>query len=701
MNSPAGNLPPGAAPGDDAAAANPLLDPSEPFAYDAVRPEHITPAVERLLADCRAAVAAVVEAREPATWSNVVEPLEAACERLSHAWGAVSHLNAVVDTPQLRAEFNANLPRITAFWTALSQNVALYGRYRALAGGPDFAAWSPARRRVVDNELRDFRLGGAELDAAAKERMASIRERQAQLSTRFAENVLDATNAFALHVAPRDEAILAGIPDDVRAMYREAAAANGKDGSQVSLHLPSYMPLMQYAHDRGLREKLYHAYAIRASELGPTSWDNSAVMVELLQLRDEQARLLGYPNYAELSLVPKMATSSAEVLRFLRDLGARARPHAQRDIAELRGFAAAELGIADLQPWDIAYASEKLRQSRYAYSEQEVKSYFPATRVLDGLFRVIEALFGVRFAATAAPTWHPDVRHYRVATRDRDATVGHFYLDLFARDHKRGGAWMDVGRIRRRVGAGIETPVTLVTCNFSPPVGGRDAFLTHNEVLTLFHEFGHGLHHLLTQVDESQVAGIRGVEWDAVELPSQFLENFAWEWDVLQLLGRRPDDAAPLPRALYDRMRAARNFQSGMQMVRQLEFALFDMLAHSLPDEQRRSAADLVALAARVRDEVAVVFPPAYHRGAHGFSHIFAGGYAAGYYSYKWAEVLSADCYAAFEEGNAVLDATRGGRFRAEILEVGGSRPAIDSFVAFRGRPPQIDALLRHSGMTT
>jgi oligopeptidase A len=676
---------------------NPLLDFSGALRFDAIRPEHITPAVDTLLAECRAAVAAARKTHEP-RWSTLVEPLDDATERLSRAWGAVAHLHAVIDTPALREQYNANLPKLTAFWTELSQDVELFRQYQKLAASADSALASPVRRRILDNELRDFRLGGAELEPARKERLRRIRERQSQLSTRFAENVLDATNAFSLYID--DARQLRGIPEDVLEMYREAAAADGRTGWKITLQFPSYFPVLQYADDRSLRESLYRANATRASEFGKPDWDNGPLMIELLRLRREQAQLLGYPTYADLSLVPKMAETPAEVLAFLRDLARRGRPWAERDLAELREFAANELGLPDLQAWDIAYASEKLRERRYAYSEQELKQYFPEPKVLAGLFRVVETLFSVSIREDKAPVWHPDVRFYRIESHAGDL-IGQFYLDLYARDHKQGGAWQDDARCRRRIPASgaVQTPVSFLTCNFSRPSGGKPALFTHDEVLTLFHEFGHGLHHMLTRVDEPAVSGIRGVEWDAVELPSQFMENFAWEWEVLQLMTAHVDTGAPLPRELYDRMIAAKNFQAGMQLLRQVEFGVFDMRLHLDFDPMRATPQDVQRIAEDVRREIAVVFPPDFYRGAWSFTHIFAGGYAAGYYSYKWAEVLSADCYAAFEEAPHVLDPDTGRRFLDEILATGGGRAAIDSFVAFRGRKPTIDALLRHSGM--
>ena len=670
--------------------SNPLLQFDGLMNFAAIRPEHVAPAIHELLEQARAAVARATAPDTLPGWDSVVEPLDDASERLARAWGAVSHLNAVVDTPELRAVYNALLPEITEFWTEVSQNEVLFAKYKAIAALPDFASWPRPRRKVVANELRDFRLGGADLPAAPKARLKELNELAAQTAQRFSENVLDATNAFAL-VLP-DAQRLGGVPADVIESYREAAGEAG--GYKISLHIPSYLPIQQYAEDRSLREELYRAYVTRASEFGPTEWNNGPLMAELLALRTEEAGLLGYQNFAEVSLVAKMAESPAEVLAFIRDLARRSKPHAERDMAELRQFAAQELGIAELMPWDVAFASEKLRESRYAYSEQAVKQYFTEPTVLAGFFALVESLFNVKIRAEDAPVWHPEVKFFRIENPAGEL-VAQFYLDLYARDHKRGGAWMDDERARRVANGRTQTPIAFLTCNFARPVGGKPALLTHDDVLTLFHEFGHGLHHMLTRVGELGVAGIRGVEWDAVELPSQFMENFAWEWDVLQSLTAHVETGEKLPRELFDKMIAAKNFQSGMQMVRQLEFALFDMLLHTDFDPQSRAVQDLLA---EVRREVAVIFPPDYNRFPNSFSHIFGGGYAAGYYSYKWAEVLSADAFSMFEE-NGVLDPATGRRFLDEILSVGGSRPAMESFIAFRGRKPEIDALLRHSGM--
>jgi oligopeptidase A len=667
---------------------NPLLDFTGLPRFAEIRPAHVAPAVEQLLAEARGAVTRA-EAARPA-WDEFVTPLEDANERLGRAWGQVAHLHAVLDSPELRAAYNENLPKVTQYWTELGQNQRLFEKYRALRGAPEFAGLAPARQRIVENALRDFRLGGAELPDEKKPRYAQIQEELARLSAKFSENLLDATNAWTLLI--EDEARLAGIPADVL----EAARQPEGRGWKFTLHMPSYLPVMQYAEDRLLREEMYRASATRASEFGNPDIDNTPLIARILPLRHEAARLLGYASYADVSLVPKMADSPSQVLGFLEDLAVRARPFAERDLEELREFAREELGLATLEAWDLAYASEKLRQKRFAFSDQEVKQYFPEDAVLAGLFRLVETLYGVRATPAAAPAWHEDVRFFDL--RDaQGALVGQFYVDLYARDTKRGGAWMDDARARRRRGEAIQTPVAYLNCNFQRPVGGKPALFTHDDVITLFHEFGHGLHHLLTRVEELGVSGIAGVEWDAVELPSQFMENFCWEWEVLRHMTRHVDSGEALPRALFDKMLAAKNFQSGLAMLRQIEFSVFDMRLHcDFDPASRRSALELLQ---EVRARIAVLQPPEYNRFPNSFSHIFAGGYAAGYYSYKWAEVLSADAYGAFEEAPSVTDARTGARFRDEVLAVGGSRPAAESFRAFRGREPRVDALLKHSGM--
>jgi oligopeptidase A len=673
---------------------NPLLDFSGLPRFAEIKPEHVTPAMDQLLADGRATTAASLQANP--TWDEFVAPLEDANERIGRAWGQVAHLHAVMDNPELREVYNANLPKLTQYWTELGQNEALFAKYKALHDSSEFAKLSAARKRIVENALRDFRLGGAELPADKKPRYAAIQEELARLSAKFSENLLDATNAFSIYVG-KDQT--AGIPDDVLEAAREAAQKDGKDGWKFTLHMPSYLPVMQYADDRKLREAMYHASSTRAAEFGKSEWNNTPLIARIVPLRREIAQLLGYRDYAEVSLVPKMAESPSQVLAFLDDLARRARPFAEADVEELKTFARNELAIPDLQAWDVAYASEKLRAKRYSFSDQEVKQYFPEDVVIAGLFRVAQSLYGVKMVPASAPVWHPDVRFFDVT--DRSGTrIGQFYMDLYARETKRGGAWMDDAITRRRKRGQIQTPVAYLNCNFSRPVGNKPALFTHDEVLTLFHEAGHGLHHLLTRVEDLGVSGINGVEWDAVELPSQFMENFCWEWDVLREMTRHVDTKQPLPRALFDKMLAAKNFQSGLAMLRQIEFAVFDMRLHSDFDPAAgRSALELLE---EVRRQVAVLHPPAYNRFPNSFSHIFAGGYAAGYYSYKWAEVLSADAYSAFEEmseSKGVLDPATGARFRDEILSVGGSRPAAESFKAFRGREPNVEALLRHNGM--
>jgi oligopeptidase A len=672
---------------------NPLLDFSGLPRYGAVTTDHITPAVDTLLAECRAADAQLTDPSIPATWNDFVEPLANVHERLERAWGMVGHLHGVLDSPALREVYNANQPKVVDYFSELGQNLALFEKYKALRASVEFGKLSRSQQRIVDHAIRDFRLSGAELADADKARYTEIQAELAKLQTRFSENVLDATNAFDKLIERKDD--LAGVPDDVLEGLRAAAQRDGKTGWKLSLQLPSYLPVMQYADNRALREELYRAHSTRAAEFGKPELDNTPLIRRILELRADEAKLLGYHDFAEISLVPKMAEDPEQVLSFLRDLAAKSRPFARRDMDELQAFAQDELKLARLESWDIAYASEKLRAKRYAFSEQEVKQYFPEQKVLEGMFRVVQTLYGITIEPDEAETWDPSVRFFKVRGR-HGQTIGQFYLDPYARESKRGGAWMDEAIIRRRRANGIQTPVAYLVCNFSKPVGGKPVLLTHDDVNTLFHEFGHGLHHLLSRVDEPQVSGIRGVEWDAVELPSQFMENFCWEWEVLRHMTAHIDTGEALPRPLFEKMVAAKNFQSGMATVRQIELAMFDMLIHRQFDP--RGAKTPLDLLREVRAQVAVVHPPAYNRFPNSFGHIFSGGYSAGYYSYKWAEVLSADAYSLFEE-NGVLDPATGERFWNEILAVGGSRAAIESFKAFRGREPSVEALLRHNGM--
>ncbi|MES2413610.1 MAG: M3 family metallopeptidase [Pseudomonadota bacterium] len=681
---------------------NPLLDFSGLPLFDRIRPEDVAPALEELLAASETALEKVIAPGFPADWSLIAGTLDTATERLGRAWGSVSHLNSVADTPELRAAYNAGLPKVTDFWTRLGADERLYAKYKSI----DVDSLNPEQRQAHKNAIRNFVLSGAELKGADRERFAKIQERQAEFSQKFSENSLDSTDAFAYY-AREDE--LDGLPADVKAAAREMARAEGKDGFKLTLKMPSYLPVMQFAHNSALREALYRAYSTRASDQAPAEFsrfDNSAVMEEILALRLEEAQLLGYQNFGEVSVVAKMAKSPAEVIAFLRDLALRAKRYGEKDVADLRSFAAGSMGIAEPQPWDYAYIGEKLKEERYAFSEQEVKQYFTAPKVLAGLFKIVETLFEVSIRKDSAPVWKPGVEFYRIERAGE--LVGQFYLDQPARTGKRGGAWMDDVRTRwlRPDNHQLQTPVAHLVCNFADGVGGKPALLTHDDVTTLFHEFGHGLHHMLTQVNERDVSGISGVEWDAVELPSQFMENFCWEWDVIKHMTAHVDTGAPLPRELFDKMLAAKNFQSGMQTLRQVEFSLFDMLLHT----DWRPGQKIMEMLNGVRDEVAVIKSPVYSRTPNTFGHIFSGGYAAGYYSYKWAEVLSADAYAAFEEtavtvgsgqhaSTSTVTVETGRKYRHAILEAGGSRPAMESFKAFRGREPTIDALMRHQGM--
>jgi oligopeptidase A len=681
---------------------NPLLSTATLPLFDQIKPEHVAPAVEALLALSNQALETVTAPDFPAQWEAIARVLDVATEKLGVAWGAINHLNNVADTPELRAAYNAALPAVTEFWTRLGADERLYAKYKAI----DPQTLNAEQRQAHKNALRNFVLGGADLVGAARERFAAIQEQQAALSQKFSENTLDATDAFSYY-ASADE--MAGVPDDVQQAARAAAQADGKEGFKLTLKMPCYLPVMQFANSSALRATLYRAYVTRASDQADAAaqqFDNTQGIRDILTLRKEEAALLDYPNFATLSLVPKMATSPDAVIAFLRDLAHKARPYAEKDLADLRSFARESLNMTDPQAWDWPYIGEKLKEARYAFSEQEVKQYFTFPKVLAGLFKIAETLFDVAIRRDQAPVWNDNVEFYRIERTSASGTqlVGQFYLDPTARSGKRGGAWMDdvCGRWLRPDTAQLQTPVAHLVCNFADGnvVDGvkQPALLSHDDVTTLFHEFGHGLQHMLTQVNEHDVSGISGVEWDAVELPSQFMENFCWEWSVLRHMTAHVQTGEPLPRALFDKMLAARNFQSGMQTLRQIEFSLFDMLLHTSHDPQQ----DIMPLLQQVRAEVAVLMPPAWSRSAHTFSHIFAGGYAAGYYSYKWAEVLSADAYAAFEETagpDGLPNAETGRKYRQAILESGGSRPAMESFKAFRGREPSLDALLRHQGM--
>jgi len=664
---------------------NPLLSTAALPDFAAIQPEHVQPAIHELLAAAQAALDEATKPETPADYDVLSRILDTATEHFGTAWGAVGHLNGVADTPALREAYNAMLPAVTEFSTAMGANEALFAKYKAVVAAQGSSLSAP-RQQLLKHAIRDFVLSGAELQGEARERYAAIQERSAELQQQFSEHVLDATDGWS-YVANASE--LAGVPQDVL-----DATKLDDGGHKITLHFPVYLPVMQYAENRDLREKLYRAYVTRASDNlesgGKPEWDNTAAMREIVALRQEEAQLLGYASFAEVSLAPKMASSPAEVTTFLSDLAKRARPFAEKDLAELREFAQGQA----LESWDVSYWSEKLKEARYAFSDQTVKQYFTAPKVVAGLFSIIERLFDVQITEAQASVWHETVKFYEM--RRGGQLIAQFYLDLYARTGKRPGAWMDQVRSRWLKPTGEQqTPVAQLVCNFASPVGDKPALLTHDDVITLFHEFGHGLHHMLTQVNDLGVSGISGVEWDAVELPSQFMENFCWEWDVLQQLTGHVDSGEPLPRELFDKMTAAKNFQSGLMTLRQIEFSLFDMRLHSTPGVE----ADVQKVIDDVRAEVAVLVPPAFNRFQHSFSHIFAGGYAAGYYSYKWAELLSADAWSAFEE-EGVFNPATGKRFLNEVLEQGGARDAIDNFKAFRGREPRIDALLRHQGMT-
>ncbi|MEO1957671.1 MAG: M3 family metallopeptidase [Methylophilaceae bacterium] len=673
-------------------SSNPLLHFSGLPKFNEVKPKHVSPAIDSLINEGRILVEQLATSQETPTWENIALKLEDHSEKLGRTWSQVGHMNAVVNSPELREAYNDNLQKLTDFGSDLAQDERLFEKFKTIRTSAEFKQLSSAQQTIINHEVRDFKLGGAELPANQKSRFKAILEQLSKLGSKFEENIMDNTSDFTHLVGSVDD--LAGLPADAVEAAKDAAREAGKSGYQFSLHFPSYLPVVQYAENRNLRETLYRAYSTRASELSKPEWDNTGLISDLLKLKKEEANMLGFNNFAELSLATKMADTPAQVTEFLDTLAQRAKPYAERDINELTAYAKT-LGLDDMQAWDVGYVSEKLRQEKYVFSDQEVKQHFPEEKVLAGLFKVTETIFGVKVQKAEAPLWHDDVAFYVINDQDNNP-IAYFYLDLYARQNKRSGAWMDVCIARRKKEKGIELPVAFLTCNFSAPVGDKPSLFTHNEITTLFHEFGHGLHHMLTQVDEYGVSGISGVEWDAVELPSQFMENFCWEWEVLSDMSSHVETGAQLPRELFDKMIAAKNFQAGMQTVRQIEFSLFDMRLHGDFDPN----GDLTALdiVEQVRDEVAVLRPPGWNRFPNSFSHIFAGGYAAGYYSYKWAEVLSADAYSLFEE-LGILSEEAGGRFKAEVLAKGGSRPAMESFVAFRGRRPSMDALLRHSGM--
>ncbi|MFQ1823640.1 oligopeptidase A [Aeromonas veronii] len=676
---------------------NPLLTMDSLPPFSQIKPEQVQPAVRQAIADCKQKISDVLAQRDPHTWDSLIAPLEEVNDRLSRIWSPVSHLNSVLNSEALREAHDACLPLLSEFQTYVGQHEGLYQAYLALSQSDDFPLLSGAQRKEIQNTLRDFRLSGIGLPAEAQQRYGEIQARLSELASRFSNNVLDATQGW--HKLVADEAELAGLPDSVRAAARQMAELKGKEGWLFTLDIPSYLPVMMYADNRELRAEMYEAFTTRASDQGPNAgkWDNSAIMSELLTLRRELAQLLGFANYAELSLATKMADKTEQVVSFLTDLAAKSLPQGKAELEEIRAFAAEQHGQSELAAWDLAYYAEKLKQHKFSISDEQLRPYFPASKVVKGLFEVVKRVFGMKVRERLGiDTWHPDVRFYDIFDAD-DELRGSFYLDLYAREHKQGGAWMDVclGRRYRQDGS-LQKPVAYLTCNFNGPVDGKPALFTHNEVVTLFHEFGHGIHHMLTRIDVAGVAGINGVAWDAVELPSQFLENWCWESEALAFISGHYETGEPLPADLLEKMLTARNFQAAMQMLRQLEFALFDFRLHQEFDPT--NPAQFPALLDEVRSQVAVMTPPAFNRFQHSFSHIFAGGYAAGYYSYKWAEVLSADAFSRFEE-EGIFNPATGQSFLKNILEKGGSKEPMELFRAFRGREPKVDALLRHSGI--
>ncbi|GGC10384.1 oligopeptidase A [Marinobacterium zhoushanense] len=675
--------------------SNPLLEQHHLPPFSSIHPEHVEPAIDELLARNRSRIAQLTQDAEVPSWESLVEVLEQLNDELSQAWSPVSHLNSVMNSDELREAYNRCLPKLSQYWTELGQNQALYQAFKALAESDGYAELSQAQKTVVEHSLRDFRLSGIALPEAEQKRYAELQQRLSELTTKFSENVLDATHGWYRHIT--DEAQLAGLPAHAISAAKEAAQERELEGWVITLDFPAYFAVMAHAEDRSLREELYRAYSTRASDQGPTAgqWDNSAIMDEILELRTELAKLLGFDNYADYSLATKMAQSSEQVIGFIRDLAGKSRTLAERELGELKGFALETDGLDELCAWDLSFYAEKLKLARFDISQQALRPYFPLPKVLDGLFAVVGRLFDVQFEQILEfDSWHKDARLYRLS-RDGEA-IAYCYLDPFARAKKRGGAWMDDCRVRRRLPDGsLQLPVAYLVCNFTPPTSGHPALLTHDEVTTLFHEFGHGLHHMLTQIDVSDVSGINGVAWDAVELPSQFLENWCWEPEALALISGHYETGEPLPQEMLDKMLAAKHFQAGMMMLRQLEFALFDFRLHG---EYEPGKTKVQAVLDSVRDEVAVFQPPRENRFQNGFTHIFAGGYAAGYYSYKWAEVLSADAFSRFEE-DGIFNPETGLAFRQAILEQGGSREAMELFVEFRGREPSVDALLRHSGI--
>ena len=676
--------------------SNPLLELPGLPAFNRIKAEHLEPAIDTLLSQCRETVERLLAENKHYNWANLIEPLTDQDDELNRAWSPVSHLHSVADTDELREAYNNCLPKLTDYATAMGQHESLYQAYKQIAESDEYVKLDQAQQKSIDNALRDFRLSGIALDEVKRERYKEIKQKLSKAQTKFEENLLDATHAWNKHIT--NESLLSGLPESALALAKQHAERDKKDGWIFTLDIPSYLPVMQYAENRQLRQEMYEAYVTRASSAGNTlsEWDNSDLMVDILSLRQQLATLLEFDSYADYSLERKMAKAPDEVLEFLNDLAERSKPVAQAELEELKVFARQSSEISKLEAWDIAFYSEKLRENKFDFSQEELRPYFPVPKVLSGMFAIVNRLYGLNInERTGVETWHPDVRYFEIFDEDKQLR-GSFFLDLYARQHKRGGAWMDECVVRKKSSGGLQSPVAYLTCNFTPPIGDNPSLLTHDEVQTLFHEFGHGLHHMLTRVDYPAVSGINGVPWDAVELPSQFMENWCWEREALDLIAEHYQTGDTLPNDLFDKMQDARTFQAGMQMVRQLEFSIFDFRLHS--EKRGETAEDIQALLNEVRDLIAVVIPPAYNRFQNSFSHIFAGGYAAGYYSYKWAEVLSADAFSKFEE-NGIFDKETGKQFLHSILERGGAQDPMELFIEFRGRKPSTEALLRHAGI--
>jgi oligopeptidase A len=675
---------------------NPLLEKEGLPSFESIQASHIEPAIDQLLSEIRNEVKSLLSPTKDYNWDNLLQKLEDMDDQLNKAWSPASHLHSVADNDQLREAYNACLPKLSDYSTEMGQNEDLFHAYETIANSNEYESLSEAQKKIIKNALRDFRLSGIDLNDKDKERYKIIQQKLSKLQTKFEENLLDATHAWEKHIT--DKALLSGLPESALALAEQAAKNKDKQGWLFTLDFPSYMPVMQYADNADLRKEFYQAYNTRASdEASNSDWDNSEIMLELLKYRTEKAKLLGFESYSHYSLATKMAETPEEVLAFLNDLAKRSKKHAEQEFLELQQFAYKEANVTQLDAWDVAYYSEKLRQKKFDISQETLRPYFPVNQVIDGLFSITNKLYGVTIKQReGVEVWHEDVMFFDILEAD-GSIRGSFYLDLYARQHKRGGAWMDECIVRKKTSSSIQNPVAYLTCNFTPPIGDKAALLTHDEVTTLFHEFGHGLHHMMTQVDYSGVSGINGVPWDAVELPSQFMENWCWEKEALDLFARHVDTGEALDDDLFEKMTKARTFQASMQMVRQLEFSLFDFRLHL--EFASNTALNIQDLLNEVREQVAVVKAPKFNRFQHSFSHIFAGGYAAGYYSYKWAEVLSADAFSKFEE-KGIFDKTTGNEFLHTILEQGGSREPMDLFVEFRGRKPSIEPLLRHSGIT-